>query len=99
MSETVLMPDQTVLFKAYRAVFTGEQGKAVLNDLADFCWMFSCTAGMATELYEGRRTVFLHILEKMGLGNTYNVVAALQNVPPEILVEKQEIADGTSKED
>jgi len=98
MSTDVLIQDETVLLKAYRAVFGGEQGKIVLDDLIDFCRMFTCTAGYGTELYEGRRTVFLHILESMGLTNTYNIATALQNVPAEEQT-KQEIADGSSKED
>jgi|WetSurMetagenome_2_1015567.scaffolds.fasta_scaffold732367_2 hypothetical protein len=80
-----------VLLKAYRAIFVSEQGKIVLDDLMDFCRMFQCNDGM--DVYEGRRSVFLHILESMGLVNTYNIATALLNVPPEIEVEKQEVAD------
>lgn len=80
------------IFKAYRAVFVSEQGKIVLDDLMDFCRMFQCNDGM--DVYEGRRSVFLHVLENMGLGNTYNIATALLNVPPEA-EEKQERADGT----
>ena len=78
-------------------MFSGEQGKVVLDDLMDFCCMFQCTAGMDTELYEGRRTVFLYLLESMGLRNTYNIATALLNVPPEPVVDKQENADGTTE--
>jgi hypothetical protein len=83
-----------VLLKAYRAVMVSEQGKIVLDDLMDFCRMFQCNDGM--DVYEGRRSVFLHILESMGLTNTYNIATALLNVPPEISVEKQEVADNAT---
>lgn len=84
------MTDEALL-KAYRAIFVSEQGKAVIDDLMDFCRMFQVNDGM--DVYEGRRSVFLHILESMGLTNTYNIATALLNVPPEIAVEKQGVAD------
>jgi hypothetical protein len=88
------MTDEALL-KAYRAIFiSGEQGKIVLDDLMDFCRMFQVNDGM--DVYEGRRSVFLHILESMGLTNTYNIATALLNVPPEIAVEKQEVADNAT---
>jgi hypothetical protein len=86
--------DETLL-KAYRAAFIGEQGKIVLDDLMDFCRMFQCNDGM--DVYEGRRSVFLHILESMGLTDTYKIATALLNVPPERVVDKQELADGTEE--
>jgi len=95
--EAVLEQESTVLLKAYRVVFGGEQGKTVLNDLVDFCRMFQANDGM--DFYEGRRSVFLHILEQMGITNTYSIVTALQNVPAEIPQDKQEVADGASQED
>ena len=96
MSDVVLEREPTALLKAYRAVFGGEQGKVVLNDLVDFCRMFQCNDGM--DVYEGRRSVFLHILEQMGLMNTYSIVTALQNVPPDMEDKRQEKADGAIEE-
>jgi hypothetical protein len=90
------MTDEALL-KSYRAVFVSEQGKVVLDDLMDFCRMFQVNDGM--DVYEGRRSVFLHILESMGLTNTYNIATALLNVPPEIAEKRQEVADGTEETD
>lgn len=97
MSTTVLIADETVMLKAYRAVFSGEQGKLVLDDLMDFCRMFVSNDGF--DFYEGRRSVFLHILESMGLTNTYNIATALLNVPAEIPQEKQETADAAETQE
>jgi hypothetical protein len=86
------------LLKAYRTVFSGEYGKIVLDDLMDFCWMFRCTAGMDTDVYEGRRTVILHIMERMGLNDIMRIVSSLQNVPPTMEEKRQGGVNGSTEE-
>jgi hypothetical protein len=66
--------------QAYRKILSTPLGGVVLSDLAEYCNFLATTTGNSTE--EGKRDVFLHILEMYGIESTYDVVEALQKIKP-----------------
>jgi hypothetical protein len=78
------------LYKAYRAAFAGVQGAVVLADLAKMCGVFQPpshhpTNPDATRYYEERRSVWLHVLSRMGIVDIESItraVLAVASSPP-----------------
>jgi hypothetical protein len=62
---------------AYRRVFTPPMAKVVLSDLAEYCNFLSSTVEPAEE---GKRDVFLHILDMYGV-EIPEVISAIQEIP------------------
>jgi hypothetical protein len=71
------MPKISEVQKYYRATFNDEQGRLVLGDLAKFCYATQTTyaAGKNHEVLEGRRQVFLRIMDmlKIDIEEVYNI--------------------------
>lgn len=73
------------LIQAYKAVFSSEDGQAVLRDLADKCHMLSPVTDVsnpngfsaASAFYDGKRAAFLDIV-KMSACDERKLVALLQ---------------------
>ena len=67
---------------AYLAAFSGEQAKAVLTDLAEYCGvgrdLFSVNA-RESAYFEGRRSVYLHIASI--LAHTTDDLMRLAGIP------------------
>lgn len=55
---------------AFKSVFRSPSGAVAFNDLTHFCWAFQSTyhdSQRASDIAEGRRQVWLHIMQNMEL--------------------------------
>jgi hypothetical protein len=76
--------------QAYRRVFADEMAVKVLRDLAEYCNFLSYAAD---ESDEGRRDVFLHILDMYGV-EIPEVVSAIQKIPAHKKEEQEKTDNG-----
>ena len=79
------------LVKAYRVSFLDDK-MLVLNDLAEYCNFLAVTYDLRgaekTAFEEGKRSVFLHIIESMGITEIGRIMTALGTVKVEFKEEQ-----------
>jgi len=71
--------DKQDIQNAYRKTLMTPLAGVILADLADYCSFLETTTD---QFQEGKRDVFLHILEMYGIESMVDVVEALQAVKP-----------------
>ena len=76
--------------QAYRRVFEVPMGVVVLRELAEYCYFLESTVDAAEE---GKRDVFLHILDMYGV-EVPEVISAIQKIPAHEKKEQEETDNG-----